>query len=524
MSGRHAGINVPLFSLRSRTGWGIGELGDLARFTEWLERARIDRVLLLPLGTMPRGQTSPYSAVSTLGIDPIFISMADVPDFVRAGGTASLAPESRDAIEAARRAPAIRHDLVTAAKDEALRVAFRSFLEGEWAQLTPRAADLAGYIARERFWLDDYALFLALAEAHSGRVWRDWPSAIRDREPRALDEARRLLKREVLEQQYRQWIAEGQWQAVRRTARARGVAIYGDLPFVAAADSPEIWAHADEFDLEVSVGVPPDAFSPTGQDWGLPLYRWDVIKAHGYAWLRQRGERMAALYDGLRVDHVIGVYRTYARRSNGDAFFSPADEVTQSEQGAAVLGTLAASGLSLIAEDLGVIPDFVRDSLRQHGYPGCRVLRWERDWHAPGAPFVEPSTFPPVSAAMTGTHDTEPMSMWWGELGADDRRAVLKLEGLKPVSERGAEQAWSDDLRDAFLAVAYASGSNDLFLPLQDVFGWTDRVNVPGTVGPQNWTWALPWPVEDFLDDPTARERARFLDRLTTATGRATRT
>jgi 4-alpha-glucanotransferase len=520
LRGRHVGINVPLFSLRSTTGWGIGELTDVERVAPWLERAGIDRLLLLPLGTMQAGETSPYSAVSTLAIDPIFISLDALPDFERAGGLACLSAEGRMGLDEAREAPSVRHDLVRTAKAEALRAAFQSFVLEEWGELTPRAAELASFVARERAWLGDYALYLAIKDAQGGRRWLEWPAPLRDRDPRALDDARRHLGREVLEHQYRQWIADGQWQRARRAAAAHGIRILGDLPFVAASDSPEIWAHADEFDLSVSVGVPPDAFSATGQDWGLPLYRWDVIGATDYAWLRQRSARMAALYDGLRVDHVIGLYRTYARRATGEAFFSPGDESRQIEQGRAVMTTMAESGLELIAEDLGVIPDFVRASLATLGIPGCKVLRWERDWHAPGAPFLEPATFTPVSAAMTGTHDTEPLAVWWTVLGEHDRRAVLQLEGLARRAADGPLQPWNPALRDALLTMAYRCGSNDLFLPLQDVFGWSERVNVPGTVGPENWTWCLPWPVDEFDRNGEATERAVFLAALGRAAGR----
>lgn len=520
MSARHAGVNVPLFSLRSTGGWGIGELSDVSTFAGWLAEAGFSRLLLLPLGTMPRGQASPYSAVSTLSIDPLFITMDDVPDFARAGGVEALAPESRDALAEARRSPVIRHDLVAIAKEDALQRSFRAFVADEWEQLTPRASELAGYIARERAWLDDYALFLAISASQGGAYWRHWPEPLRERDPRAIDDARRQLAREVLEHQYRQWLAEGQWQAARRAARKVGVEVYGDLPFVAAGDSPEIWAHADEFDLDVSVGVPPDAFSPTGQDWGLPMYRWDAIRASGYAWLRERGKRMAGLYDGLRVDHVIGVYRTYGRPPDGDPFFSPAEESAQVEQGARVLTTLRESGLSLIAEDLGVIPDFVRASLGSLGIPGCRVFRWERDWHTHGAPFIEPVRYPATSAAMTGTHDTEPLSVWWQELNEHDRQAVLRLEAMQPVAADGPGQPWTPALRDAFLAMAYACGSDDLFLPIQDIFGWPDRVNVPGTVGPENWTWALPWPLDAWPERPDVRERTAFLRALAGSSAR----
>jgi 4-alpha-glucanotransferase len=519
VSGRHAGVNVPLFSLRSAESWGIGEIADLLPMVAWLHDAGCSRLMVLPLGTMPPGITSPYSAISTLSIDPIFISLGRVHDFARAGGTAALSFDAQTALGHARHSATVDHDAVRLAKGEALALAFASFVKDEWEQLTPRAGSLAAYVARERWWLDDYALYLAISASRQETSWRAWPNPLRDRDPRALDDARRQLSREVLYHQYLQWIAEGQWQEARVAAHQQGVALVGDLPFVAGVSSPEIWARVGEFRLDVSAGVPPDAFSPTGQDWGLPMYRWDAIRETGYAWMRQRGRRMAGLYDILRVDHVIGLYRTYGRPVQGEAFFSPSDEPGQIEQGEAVMRALSEGGLSLIAEDLGVVPDFLRPSLARLGMPGCKVMRWERDWHAEGAPYLDPAGYPALSAAMTGTHDTEPLAVWWESLPAADRAAVLAIPSLA-LRGLAPEDGWSPAVRDALIELAAESGSDEVVLPIQDIFGWSDRVNAPGTVTPHNWTWCLPWPVEDLQRRPEGQERSGFLRALFERTGR----
>ena len=521
MSARHVGVNVPLFSLRSERGWGIGELTDLATVTAWMAEASFDRLMLLPLGTMPHGQTSPYSAVSTLAIDPIYIGFHALEDFARAGGVAALSPDAREALEAARLSNVVWHEMVLRAKDQALQLAFAQFLRTEWALRTARADELAAFVDRERWWIDDYALFLALREANGRLGWRDWPPSLAQRSPAALDVARERLAEDILFHQYAQWVAETQWLEARAAAHARGISLYGDLPFVAGTDSPEVWAHAEEFRLDVSTGVPPDAFSDTGQDWGLPTYNWDVIAAGGYAWQRLRAKRMAHLYDGLRVDHVIGLFRTYGRPATGDPFFTPADEPSQIAQGRAIMQILAGSGLQLIAEDLGVTPGFVRESLADLGIPGCKGMRWERNWDEPGAPFVAPDTYAARSATMTGTHDTEPLAAWWSGAPDDERAAYLRMLGADDVAAASLP-AWSDELRDHFLRAAYRSGSTELFLPFQDLFGWADRVNVPGTVGPHNWTWCLPWRVERLGDLPEARDRAAVLRQLARETGRGT--
>jgi 4-alpha-glucanotransferase len=401
---------------------------------------------------------------------------------------------------------------VRRAKREALELAFAAFASDEWEQLTTRAAGLAAYVARERWWLDDYALFQAVSAAAPGGSWREWPAAIRDRDPRALDETRRQYTREMLREQYWQWIAESQWQDARARAAAAGVSIFGDLPFVASLHSPEVWARAGEFMLDVSAGVPPDAFSDTGQDWGLPTYRWSAIAESDYGWIRQRARRMAALFDGIRVDHVIGLYRTYGRPRGGEPFFTPSDEPAQRAQGQAVLRILRDSGLAIIAEDLGLVPDFLRESLAELGIPGCKVMRWERDWHTPPHPFVDPADYPANSAAMSGTHDTEPLAAWWQQTSArDDRVQLLRLPLVRERGLHDPDAPWSPLVRDVLLDLLYGSGSRDLFLPVQDAFGWPDRINTPGTVGPANWTWCLPWPVDRLDLVPEAAARAAAL-------------
>jgi 4-alpha-glucanotransferase len=490
---------------------------DLAPFAGWMAEAGFDRLLLLPLGTMHHGQTSPYAATSTLSIDPIYLDIDATPDFRRAGGVGALSAASRAAVVQARRSPVVDYEAVRIAKTEALALAFARFLIDEWNVGSERARDLALYIDRERWWLDDYALHHALSRLHDFAPWTAWEPEWRDRHPRRLEALDERLEQLTLAEKYAQWLAEGQWQEARHAARQAGVALYGDLPFVAGTDSSEVWAQPQDFLLDVSTGVPPDAFSEIGQDWGLPTYRWDAIRANGYRWLRLRARRMAGLFDGLRVDHTIGLYRTYGRPQVGEPFFTPSDEPTQIEQGAEILGLLSGSGLDLIAEDLGLVPDFLEPSLAALDIPGCKVLRWERAWKSPGAPFVDPATFPARSAAMTGTHDTEPLAAWWEELPLADRGTLLALPLFEARGFTDPAVDWSDDLRDLLLELAYGAGSRHLFFPIQDLFGWSDRINLPGSVGPHNWTWVLPWPVDRIGERPEIARHGRLLASLAAA-------
>jgi 4-alpha-glucanotransferase len=514
---RHAGALVPLFSIPSRDSWGIGEIVDLPRFAAWLDQAGLDFVLLLPVNEMADGQNSPYSAMSAMAIDPIYIALRDVEEFTAVGGESSLPSADRAKLDAVRAATRVTYDVIRDLKSRALATAFQRFEECEWATRSTRAGQFQAFREREAWWLADYALFSALNQQHGGRYWRDWSDGLRDRRRDALDEAERRLEREIRYRTWLQWIADEQWQRARHDAKP--VAIFGDFPFVVSAHSADVWARQHEFRLDASVGTPPDAFSPTGQDWGLPLYRWDVIEPGGYEWLKQRARRSAELYDGFRVDHLIGFYRTYYRERDKRAAFIPADEPSQIAQGERILRVLAGFATQIVAEDLGSVPDFVRASLARLHVPGYKVLRWERFWETEGKPFRDPASFPPLSLATTGTHDTETLAEWWAEADPDERRQALEWPALRAAGF-SPDAAFDDRLRDALLYTLFSAASNLVVIPVQDAFGWQDRINTPAVVDDVNWRWRLPWPVESLKNEPVPRERAAFLRQLSTGSGR----
>ena len=494
---RRAGILVPLFSIPSSRSWGIGEIADVASMCRWL-RAAGQRVLqLLPINEMPPGETSPYSALSAMAIDPQFITLEAVEDWAAIGGEGALDAAQRATLDAVRIAPAIDYGRVRPLKLDALRRAFAHFREHEWGSASARGRALQVFIAEQQWWLEEYALFRALHARHEERSWMEWPEPLRTRNEDALAAARRELADDILYRQYVQWIAGEQWRRARRDAGR--VALFGDLPFMVSGDSADVWARQDEFRLDASIGVPPDAFSETGQDWGLPVYRWEVLRERNFDWLRDRARRNADLFDGYRVDHLVGFYRTYFRPHDGSpAAFTPAEQDEQVRLGERALTVFREPGTEIIAEDLGVVPDFVRESLARLGVPGYKVFRWERRWHDPGQPFKDPAEYPAASVATSGTHDTEPMVIWWETAPDEERNAVQALPALRD------RLAAAGGVYDALLETLYASGSDLLILPIQDLFGWRDRINQPATVSESNWTWRLPWPSDRLTSEPQA--------------------
>ena len=477
--------------------------------TRWLSAAGQRLLQLLPINEMPPGETSPYSALSAMAIDPQFISLDALEDFAAIGGETSLEAELRQRLDAARLSPRIDYRAVRQVKQVALRRAFAHFRQTEWAGGTRRASAFRAYAEQQAWWLDDYALFRAIHAQQDERAWTDWPEPLRTRDAGALATAREELAEDLLFRQYLQWIAGDQWGTARD--RAGGIALFGDLPFMVSGDSADVWARQDEFRLDASVGVPPDAFSETGQDWGLPVYRWEVFGERDFDWLRNRARRNADLYDGYRVDHLVGFYRTYFRpHAGGDPSFTPADEPSQRALGERVLGVFREPGSEIIAEDLGVVPDFVRDSLAALAVPGYKVLRWERRWHDPGQPFKDPVEYPRLAVATSGTHDTEPMAIWWENAPREEREALLVVPSIRDrltPDERErmlAEPELRHPMREALLEALFASGADLLILPVQDVFGWRDRINQPATIGEENWTWRLPWPSDRLQSEPQA--------------------
>jgi len=515
---RHAGLLIPLSSIPSRASWGIGEIPDLEPLGAWARSAGIDQIQILPVLEMAVAECSPYSAVSAMAIDPIYVRLPEVEEFEAEGGEASLDGDALATLAAVRAAPGVDFGAVRVLKRRALTAAFGRFHERHWRLATARAAALAHFIEDQSWWLDDYTLFRAIQDVHAETRWTDWPSALRARDPEALHSARAMLAPAVLEHAYVQWIAATQWARMRARTPA---AILGDFPFMIVLDSADVWARQDQFRLDVTIGTPPDAFNATGQDWRLPACRWDVMAGDGFAWMADRARRSAALFDGYRIDHVVGLYRTYVRPVDGAApCFVPADEGEQRAQGERLMRVCMNVDVAVTAEDLGSIPDFVRASLAGLQVPGYRVLRWERDSTDPDRPYVDPAAYPANSVATSGTHDTTTLAGWWDEMDESARAHVLRLPGLAGTGVAPGD-SFGPHLRDALLRLLLGAGSDLAIVPFQDVFGWTDRINVPGTIASSNWTFRLPWPVDDLARREECRERAAALATWSASAGRS---
>jgi 4-alpha-glucanotransferase len=518
---RAAGVALPLFSLRGADDVGTGEILDLIPFIDWLQRWQQRVVQLLPINETAPGEASPYNSLSAFAIDPSYISVTRVPEVEHSAAAQEWlrSAEAQQQLDRGRRSTRRRRRTAYAFKLRALALGFEALLRHPADERAQRCED---FRRSNAWWLDDYALFRALKELQRWTSWETWPDALRRRDPAALRQARSALQSRLRFFAYVQWIAAEQWSAVRGHARAQGVWLKGDLSFVCGRDSADVWAHQDLFDLSSSAGAPPDAFSETGQAWGLPLYNWAALRRSGNEWWRQRARQGRALYDLFRIDHVVGLYRTYAIpvRDGGTAGFVPADEHEQLAQGHDLLRAVlqAAGSAKVIAEDLGTVPDWVRASLTRLGIPGYKVFRWEQRH----GEYIDPRSYAALSVATTGTHDTDTLVTWWDGLRVEERVNVLRSLDLQhsALSTQHSGLPWTPTLHLGLLRRLYEAGSTLTILPIQDLFGWGERINTPATIDRNNWTYRLPVSTAQLDDVPAIRERMLAVRTMIEQSGR----
>lgn len=444
-----------------------GALGPEARhFVDFLADCGLGIWQTLPLGPT-HADGSPYACLSVFAGAPDLISLSAMAE---AGWLDAHPREPEGDPEAWRRRWLERG-----------RRHFERHASAEHREALKRFSQAQSY------WLDDYCLYQALRAAHGGRSWLEWPDALRDRDPQALDRARRELHQEIEQARFEQFVFETQWLALKRYANERDVLLFGDMPIFVAHDSAEVWARRENFTLdehgraETVAGVPPDYFSATGQRWGNPLYRWERMRSDGFEWWRRRVGHQLALFDMVRIDHFRGFQAYWEIPASaetaveGEWVEAPGEELFEA---------LKASfdPLPLVAEDLGLITPEV-DALRHRfSLPGMKVLQFAFDAGADN-PYL-PHNHERDCVVYTGTHDNDTTMGWWRNTLDEARRKRVK-EYLGSPEE---EMPWPL-IRSCFASVARLA-----VVPMQDVLGLGSehRMNVPGTSA-GNWRWRFEW-------------------------------
>jgi 4-alpha-glucanotransferase len=472
--------------------------------SSWAAQSGIGVIQMLPVCAVNGGETSPYSAATAFAIDPVYLGLDACEDFVAAGGRSALSSEDRRLLDEVQSAPSVEWRRLRPLKERAARMAFAHFRANEWRRRSKRARQLAEFRDENQDWLADYALFAVLHDEQQ-KHWKDWPAELAQRKPAALARAEKAHADDVLYVMWQQWQLDLQW-----------VELMGDLPFVVSEDSADVWKERTLFRPGYRVGAPPDWFNAEGQDWGLPLYDWAAMERTDFAWMRRRAQRNGRLFGLYRVDHVIGMYRTYYRTADRRrSGFSPSDEEAQIRLGETLLAIMDEHG-EVIAEDLGVVPEFLRPSLTRLRIPGYRVQRWEKEdvWRDGVFQQIyrDPAKWPENSVATSGTHDTETQAVWYDRLTPDERGWLSRIPGLERLDRN---RGFDDGVRDALLRILYGAASDLCLLPFQDLLGAREQVNVPGSVNDQNWTYRMPMTVAALEADRTTCERLLQLARET---------
>ena len=505
---RSAGILIPLFSLRTADDLGRGEFLQMKAMIDFAVSIGHRAIQLLPVDETAPSEASPYAALTLFGLDPLYISAGELPGV----GKSAMRRARKELGESVRRIPREKY---VAIKKELLERAYESFASR--GRMRDKRA-LADLVEENAYWIRDYALFRALKDHFDFQMWEEWPAAVAGREPAALEAARRDLARSIEKYFYFQFLAHQQWNSIREYAKERGVYIGGDLAFSPGRDSDVVWTHQRDFDLTRTIGTPPDAFSESGQRWGLPMPNWAAMRAEGFKLWRSRARHARMLYDMVRIDHVVGLYRTFSFGADDPETvpgkFAPDQEEDQRAQGEAVLGAIKeeAGEMQLIAEDLGTVPPWVRKSLTALGIPGYKVMQWERDWDEPEQPFKNPSEYPELSLATTGTHDTEALTLWWREQPIEERARLMKAFALD--GRVNVRAPLGMPVLNELLRTLYAAPSILTVLPIQDLFGWCARINFPGTVSESNWSYRLPIPLERMATSHAIQSRAKVLKKI----------
>ncbi len=489
---RSAGILLPVGSLPSR--YGIGTFGKQAyRWVDFLVAAKQKYWQVLPLGPTSYGD-SPYQSFSAFAGNPYFVD----PELLIEQGL--LTKEECEAVHWGDRKTQVDYNAVYENRETLLRKAFGRF--------TDKAA-LTRFRKKNRAWIEDYALYMAVKAKMGMKAWNEWDEDIRMRLPEAVKRWKAKCAEDIDYHIFAQYLFFQQWGKLKKYANQKGVQIIGDAPIYVAMDSADVWANPRLFQLDENnfptevAGCPPDAFSEDGQLWGNPLYRWDVMENGGFGWWLRRLKANLTMTDVLRIDHFRGLESYYAipygdktakngrwRKGPGKAFIDAVNE----EFGSA----------AIIAEDLGFLTPAVHRLLKRSGYPGMKVLQFAFDSQEESDYL--PHNYQRNCVVYTGTHDNDTTRGWFSSAAPEDVQMALEYLGLK----NDKNGTWE------FIRAALSSVADLAIVPMQDYLDLDSRarLNTPSTLGGDNWRWRM-------KKKQMKPELAEKIAKMTTLYGRA---
>lgn len=467
---RKSGILLPISSIPSR--YGIGTFSKQAyEFVDFLEKAGQKCWQILPLGPTGYGD-SPYQSFSTFAGNPYYI---DLEDLIERGW---LTEEECAAYDFGQEDRYVDYEKIYLSRFQALRKAYeRSHIK--------EAEEFQNFKEENAFWLDDYALYMAVKNSFDSVSWIEWDEDIRLRREAAMDAYKEKCAEEVEFYKFQQFLFVTQWLALKGYANKKGIQIIGDIPIYVAFDSADTWANPELFQLDENclpvgvAGCPPDAFSETGQLWGNPLYRWDYHKETGYEWWMKRIASCYKWYDAVRIDHFRGFDEYY--------FIPYGDKTAQfghweKGPGYDIFKVMKEKigNKPVIAEDLGYLTPSVLKLVKKTGYPGMKVLQFAFD-DSQDSDYL-PHKYPQNAIVYTGTHDNDTTVSWFASLNRRDKAFAKRYLNIRTKK----------DIQWEFIRAALASVADTAIIPMQDYLGLgaEARTNTPATLG-DNWKWRL---------------------------------
>jgi 4-alpha-glucanotransferase len=475
---RRSGILFPVFSLPGK--YGIGCFSKEAyKFVDFLVDAGQTYWQILPLGPTSYGD-SPYQSFSTFAGNPYFISLDELVD------QKLLSRHECEMADMGNNPEKIEYGKLYENRFMLLRKAFQK-LPFDTVQ------EVRAFRQKNADWVEDYALYMAVKKSFHDVALSEWDDDIRMRKPEAMKRYQEEYRHEVDFYVWMQYEFYREWEALKSYANERGIRIIGDIPIYVSADSSDVWAHPELFELDKNMrpirvaGCPPDGFSATGQLWGNPIYKWKYHKKTNYAWWKMRIEKSCDLYDVIRIDHFRGFDQFYAIPGDAqDAVIGEWLDGPGMDLFKALDPVLKEKDADIIAEDLGFITDTVRKLVRDTGFPNMKVLEFAFDVRDTGsANDYLPFNYNHNCVAYTGTHDNQTVVGWLNDLDSETREYVRRFVD----APKGAS---NEVICGKMVRAAIASPANTAIIPLQDYLGLDDRarINTPSTLG-GNWEWRL---------------------------------
>jgi len=487
----HHGIQVPLFSLHTKSSCGIGEFLDLLPLIDWCKSVGFDVIEILPINDTGDDK-SPYNPLSSCALDPVHLSLASLP------GGPSIEPF----------APFQPLQRLAYAEIKRLKL---TWLYEYYQKSFPTLSTQPEYqqFLKTSPWLSEYALFLAIRSEYGGKNWKDWPPALQTYNETEID----ARKTQVDFHRFVQYLCYSQMSQVKAYANTNNVFLKGDLPILISPDSVDVWAHRSLFCLDLDAGAPPDYYNRLGQHWGFPLFHWDVMRKNHYAWWKRRLASYEPFFHIYRIDHVVGFFRIWGipkGKKPTEGSFIPEDSTHWMPQGREILQMMIdSSPLLPMAEDLGVVPPTVTTLLHTLGICTMKVLRWQR---TPGQGYLPLSQYEPFSLSTLSTPDMDLLQVWWKKFPEEaipfahfkqwDYHPDLTPEQRKEIL---TDLHASSSLFHINLLQEYLALFPDLVWPNPE----DERINIPGTLLPTNWTYRLRRPLETLLAHQPLRNALR---------------